>query len=217
MTSYNRTCVFGPSLHSTIIRDFRYAWTRLSKDSRSDVIGIFYDALSIRSSGTKSIMNIGITQDIKPAHRSATQELPRIPMLSYIPPIRGTIATSGYLSIGNLSHIQRLRVRRVGPRLTGMLIYHDNGSIDVLGQWDYSQSTISEIYNNHEGNITSIAFRFFGDADASYIEGISVKVDHADPFQNLHAKQHLRVFTISNLNTVGHYRHVVGRVGLTYT
>jgi hypothetical protein len=203
--------------HVLLRHDLRYAWTRLSKDSRSDVIGIFYDALSIRSGGMKSIMNIGITQDIKLAHSTTTQELPRIPMLWYIPPIRRTIVTDGYLSIGNLSHTQRLRVCRVGPRLTGMLIHHTDGSIDVLGQWNYPQGTISEIYNNSDGILTSIAFGFSGEVDASYVDGIFVKIGHTDPFENLNVEQQLRVFRISNINLVGHYRHIAGHVGLTYT
>lgn len=139
-------------------------------------------------------------------------------MLGYLPPISVPALTGGYISIGNLHRIQSLRVRRVGPRFTGMSIYHDDGSVDVLGQWDFSQSsTISEIYSWSNGVLTSIAFSFSGEVDTSYVDRVLVGVNHMDPLENMHSSQELIVFSTSELNPVRYCRNVAGRIGLTYT
>jgi hypothetical protein len=112
--------------------------------------------------------------------------------------------TGVYLSVGNLSLIQSLRVRRVGPRFTGVSISHDDGSIDVLGQWDDCQkSPISEIYNSSVGVLTSITFRFHGESRASYVDGIFVGVNGVDSVQDWDIGT-FRTFSIKKLTSVCH-------------
>ena len=103
-------------------------------------------------------------------------------------------ATGLYLSVGTLSLVESLRVRRIGPRITGVSISHDDGRTDVLGQWDNCQSLpISEIYSSNNGFLTSITFRFCGESRASYVDGIFVGVDNVDTVQDWIAA-HLRNF-----------------------
>ncbi|RFU29934.1 hypothetical protein B7463_g6401, partial [Scytalidium lignicola] len=214
-TNFNRTCVFGPSLTPSIIRNFHYSWTRLSKNLRSNPIGIFYDAISVRRNGAKFLTNIGITEDSQLEVSARTQHLPRIPVLEQVPPIHGTIITSGYLSIGNLGQVERLMVRKVGPRFTGMSVHHEDGRIAVFGQWDCSQiSSISEIYNRRNGVLTSIAFSFFGDVNASYVDNVFVGLDYADPLEMPCFSHQLKVFPVTNLNQVCPYHSAVVPVGL---
>lgn len=181
----------------------RYSWTCLSQDSGSEIIGIFYDVLPVKSS--RGIENIGVTKDRKPGPSLASMPaLPRIPTLHYIPRIRGGITTGGYLSIGNLCYIQSLKLRRSGARLTGMSITHDDGDIEILGQWDPSSpSPISEIYNRRDGVLTSIAFSFVGEDDASwFVDGISVGVDYSILSGD---SLHWRVFDIGGMDKVGFF------------
>ncbi|KAI9733481.1 MAG: hypothetical protein M1818_007229 [Claussenomyces sp. TS43310] len=202
-TNSKRICIFGPSLHSSAIRDWQYSWTRLSSNSGSDVIGIFYDALSIPPGGVKSITNIGITQDTKLGYDCGADDLPKIPMLGCIPPIKGCVITSGYLSIGTLCHTQRLRVRKIWPRFTGTTIQHDDGSIEVLGQWDYPEGlSISEIYSRSNGVLMSTAFRLIGEVDALYVDRIHVAVDNQEPSDDLQINQQLRVFVLTDPSPV---------------
>jgi len=62
-----------------------------------------------------------------------------------------------------------------------MSIDHHNGRVDVLGQWDCQYSSISEVYNEHEGALSSITFRFLKNASGFYVDGIFVSVDNTDP------------------------------------
>ncbi|KAH8817091.1 hypothetical protein F5884DRAFT_243327 [Xylogone sp. PMI_703] len=193
-TSLNRTCVFGPYLTSVIIRDCRYSWSCLHMDPRSEITGIFYDALSARSHGLKIIKNIGITENTKAGTIATPLHLPSIPMLQHMHPTTGA---AGYLSIGNLYLVKRLEARKVGRRFTGMSIHHEDGSIEILGQWDPSQkSLISEIYNHNHGKLTTLVFRFSGDTNASYVDAIHVCLD-TDPFIKPHVGQKLKFFPAS--------------------
>ena len=96
-------------------------------------------------------------------------------MARNIPAIDGTIATGLFVSIGTFSYVQRLQIRKVGGRCTGMCIHHSNDTIEVLGQWDPSQySTISDIYTKDNGIVTSIHFHLSGSIASSYVEDITV-------------------------------------------
>jgi hypothetical protein len=109
------------------------------------------------------------------------------------------------LSVGTISLIQSFRARRVGPRFIGISISHDDGSIDVLGQWDDCQgSPISEIYNSSDGVLTSITFRFCGESRASYVDGIFVGVNDVDAIQDLDTGT-FKTFSVKKLNSVCHF------------
>ena len=96
-------------------------------------------------------------------------------MARNIPGIDGTTATGLFVSIGTFSYVQRLQVRKVGGRCTGMCIHHSNGTIEVLGQWDPSQdSTISDIYTKDNGIIKSVNFHLSGSIASSYVEDITI-------------------------------------------
>jgi hypothetical protein len=188
------------------IRECQYAWTCLNKESGPDIIGIFYDALSMRP--LNKIANIGITQDINPGHSFAKQKLPRIPVAWRRPRMLANEVTGLYLSVGTLSLVQSLRVRRVGLRFMGVSISHYDGSIDVLGQWDDCQSLpISEIYNSSDGVLTSITFRFCGESRASYVDGIFVGVNNVDTVQDLDIGT-FKTFSLKKLNSVCHSLYV---------
>jgi hypothetical protein len=116
--------------------------------------------------------------------------------------------TGLYLSVGTLSLVQSLRVRRVGLRFMGVSISHYDGSIDVLGQWDDCQSLpISEIYNSSDGVLTSITFRFCGESRASYVDGIFVGVNNVDTVQDLDIGT-FKTFSLKKLNSVCHSLYV---------
>lgn len=120
----------------------------------------------------------------------------------------GNETTGIYFSIGNLIKIKRLRVRRVGSRFIGMLICHDNGSVDVLGQWDDEEnnspsSSISELYDRSHGILTSITFSCSGSYSGSFVNGIFVGIDYTEfsgPFPGDY-----QVFTIENMKEVCPY------------
>jgi len=100
--------------------------------------------------------------------------------------MRTNEVTGLYLSIGIFSDTCCIRGRTIGPRLTGISIFHDNGSIDVLGQWDETEdSSISDIYTNNSGVLTSVTFLIIGESRASYISRLFVGLDHSDPVADL--------------------------------
>lgn len=90
----------------------------------------------------------------------------------------------------------------MGARLTGMMISHTDGSVGVLGQWDYSQcSSICEIYNRRNGVLTSLGFHMLGKSpNASYVAKISVGTDQSRSSNHLSFNCEVRLFTIANLN-----------------
>lgn len=209
MTNYNRSCLFGPSIPPSFVRDCGFSWTRLNKESSADISGIFYDYISLGHVSAmgpiNGIANIGITQDIiNPGRSFPDQELPRIPVASRRPEMT-EIGTGFYLSIGNLSLIQSLRVRKIGQQFTGLSISHDDGSIDVLGRWDdRKKSAISEIYNSSNGVLTSIIFRFHRESEyASYVDGIFVEVNGEDSVEDWDTGT-FKTFSINQVNSVCH-------------
>lgn len=144
------------------------------------------------------ITSVGITQGIKPKGSFATK-LPVVPIARFRPRMSGDEITGLFFSIGSFKCVRRLMVRRVGPRLTGMSIHHDDGTIDVLGQWDCSQSSsISEIYNHATGTLTSVTFRFLRRQSASYVDGIFVGVNHEKPLNTGQS----RLFSIEDMSQV---------------
>lgn len=177
--NYNCLYIFEPFLLSSTIQEHQYIQTYLNKESSPDIINIFYNTLLIRS--LNKITNIGITQDINLGHSFIKQELLRIPMAWRRPRILANKVTRLYLSVRTLSRIQSLRVYRVGPRFMGILISHNNGSINILGQQDNCQSLpISKIYNSSNSVLKSITFRFYRESRALYINGIFVGVNNVD-------------------------------------
>lgn len=86
--------------------------------------------------------------------------------------------TDAHFTVGSFRNVRKLQTRRTGPRLTGMSISHYDGSVDILGQWDYSRdSSISEIYDESDGNFTSITFIYCGSMRQSYVTGIFINTN----------------------------------------
>ncbi len=84
--------------------------------------------------------------------------------------------TLSYLTTGTLSGVKRLQTRKVGVRCTGLCIYHEDGLIEALGQWDPSDGNpISNIYDHSDGPLVTIGFRYsWDDLLSSCISGIFV-------------------------------------------
>jgi hypothetical protein len=132
------------------------------------------------------------------------QELPRIPVAWRRPRMLTNKVTGLYLLVGTLSRVQSLRVRRVGPRFTGISVSYNNSSINVLGQWDDCQSSpISEIYNSSNSVLKSVTFRFYRESRALYIDGIFMGVNDVDVVQDLDIGT-FKTFSIKKLNSVYH-------------
>jgi hypothetical protein len=88
----------------------------------------------------------------------------------------GAEYTGLFFSVASLSQVQRLQVRRVGAWYRGLAVYHYDGSVEILGQWDYDQtSDILEIYTRDEGVLVSINFRSVGPTLASSFDQIYVE------------------------------------------
>lgn len=52
-----------------------------------------------------------------------------------------------FLSKANLCNFKTLKLQRIGPRCTGLLIHRLDDSIDILGQWDPSRvDTITTLH-----------------------------------------------------------------------
>lgn len=176
-TNFSRSCVFGPCLPQPVITGCQYAWVPLTRGS--DVLGIFYDALAIKRCGR--ITNVGFSQDVKPQHKFVAEDLPRIPFPRHRPDIGQDMITGIYFSNSKLDQIKRLRICQRGSRCTGMSIDRYDGGVDVLGQWDNQHSTISEIYNEQDGFVSRITFRFLKGASGFYVDGIFVSIDNENP------------------------------------
>ena len=78
------------------------------------------------------------------------------------PPIATGMQVAGvFLTTASLLDTRRLQVRRDGDRCVGLLVHHDDGSMDALGSWDpddaHGITTIFEA--SDDGPLTSIAFR----------------------------------------------------------
>lgn len=175
-TNCFRSCVFGPCLPQSIIQNNHYAWVPLTKSS-NDVLGIFYDTLAVRR--CNRVTNIGVSQDIKP--HSSVRALPRIPAPPRRPRINQDCNTGIYYSNGKVDEVKRLRICQIGLRYTGMLIDHCDGSVEVLGQWSCRSSSISEIYNEQDGVLSNITFQLSKKGVDSYVRGIFVRVNDANP------------------------------------
>jgi hypothetical protein len=119
ITSLCRSCIFGPDLSRDIINIRRYTWKSLTNTFGSEIVGIFYDALSVSSLGR--IGSIGITQDDRTS-TLALEGLPRIPVTHSRPILKGNPMCL-FISIGNFAHVQKLEVRRVQSRCTGLCIH----------------------------------------------------------------------------------------------
>ena len=160
-------------------------------------MGIFYDALSIRRCAR--ITNFGISRKLNHERSLLVSNPPRIAVAHHRPRMGEDEITGVYFSKGHINHVIELRVQRVGPRVKGMSIYHDDGSIDVLGQWDHIQS--SSIYDRSRGILTSIAFHISGSSRASSVSDIFVGVDHTEPLENLYIGD-FKVFSIEKMKQV---------------
>lgn len=163
---------------------------------------MFYDALSVSSS--VNIMSIGITTDTNSGNTPAA-DIPSIPITGETPMMDGTIVTGPFVSKATLTHVERLEVRKVGNRCTGLCIYRTDGVPEILGQWDPSQrSLISEIYNTGRGIPTSLSFRFSGSKYSFYVDDIAVGVDGGELHELSHVG-HYKTFHVSQLDQVCYF------------
>lgn len=156
-----------------------YQWTNLSKYPGSDVLGIFHDASPATSHG--EITTYGITQTIKPSDSLTTEDCPTIPVPHRNPTVIGAVQNA-FLSIETFSHVQGLKVIRVGCRCVALSIRRNHDTVDVLGQWDPTQpSVISDIYSHNKGILTSMTFSFSRGAPERYLVDISCGIDDEKP------------------------------------
>ncbi len=155
MTNYGRSALFCPY---SISQNHLAAWSVVAAGNKP-ITGFIVDILSARS--TTRLRSIG-------ASISASLGQPKIPILRVmametVPPFSYQ-NTLSYLTTGTLSSIQRLQTRKVGTRCTGLCVYHDDGFIEALGQWDPSDgNTISDIYDRSDGPLAALTFCYAGD------------------------------------------------------
>jgi hypothetical protein len=102
-------------------------------------------------------------------------DVPRVPVALTRPRISAEY-TGLFFSVASLSQVQKLEVRKVGVWYIRLAVYHYDGSVEILGQWDYDQaSDILEIYTQGDGVLVSINFRFVGPTLASSFDQIYVE------------------------------------------
>ncbi|KAH9216127.1 hypothetical protein DL95DRAFT_460419 [Leptodontidium sp. 2 PMI_412] len=181
-TSLHQTCTFGPCLEFTPVQDWQYTWTRLDDNPELEIEGIFFDALSLGRA--RRIANIGLATRRGKMIRPGKANVPRVPVALTRPRI-GAEYTGLFFSVASLSQVQNLQVRRVGASCRGLAVYHYNGSVEILGQWDYYEtSDIFEIYTRAEGALLCINFYSAGLTLASSFDEISVQAGPAEPLES---------------------------------
>lgn len=131
--------------------------------------------------------------------RPGKANAPRVPVALTRPRI-GAEYTGLFFSVASLSQVQNLQVRRVGASCRGLAVYHYNGSVEILGQWDYDEtSDIFEIYTRAEGALLCINFHSAGPTLASSFDEISVQAGPAKALESRQCGQ-TRTFFVDQVN-----------------
>lgn len=143
----------------------------------------------------RRIANIGLATRRGKLIRSGKADVPRVPIALTRPRI-GAEYTGLFFSVASLSQVERLQVRRVGAQCRGLAVHHYDGSVEILGQWDYDQtSDILEIYTPADGALVCINFHSTGPALASSFDEISVEAGLAEPLETRQCEQTRTFFT----------------------
>ncbi len=130
-TNFNRCQLFGPYIPPFVHQALHYRWTNLCGESES-VTGLFYDVLSVQCSFAIGSIGITTVTDEHPGPRF----IPRIQVPRSVLKLSGVMADGHFLSVASLRDVSRLEVCRVESRCIGIGIYHHDGSVEVLGQWE---------------------------------------------------------------------------------
>jgi hypothetical protein len=137
-------------------------WTPLSDDLFNPVVGFFHDPLAVSANG--DIMTFGITkEDEEDTNEGALEEIffPSIPQAAMPDSMFRTASKARFISVASLNNIAKIHVRRRGDRCMGLWIEHSDGMVEILGQWDPSESSqISEIYRKSQGPLQRLSFHF---------------------------------------------------------
>jgi hypothetical protein len=141
-TSLGRTITFGPQFPTCIIDQYEYL--PLIKDSDGPISGVFHDGLDPASN---YILEFGVTC----SHPYLGGALDLLPMESRleppaVPPGRGSIATTWYMTKASLDGLVKMQVCRDKDQphqpISGLLLFFSDEHIESLGQfrWDYDLS-----------------------------------------------------------------------------
>ena len=109
-----------------------------------------------------------------------------------------------FLSVASLQGVQSLRVCRVGERCTGLQILHDNGEIELLGQWfpEHASST-SLIYDLKDGPLATVIFLYSRagrkSQDSRYVYKIIAELGSSSPLPIESDSYHASIDTVRQI------------------
>ncbi|KAB8227557.1 uncharacterized protein BDW43DRAFT_304532 [Aspergillus alliaceus] len=149
-TSLGRTITFGPQFPAQLIDQYEYH--PLVRGGDGAVSGIFHDGLD---PATKYISEIGVTcnnqYDVGPPESPPMDTRFEPPA---VPPGRGSIASTWYMTKASLKGLVKLHVCRDKEQphcpCLGLLLFYSDEHIESIGQvrWDHdlSQETVRPMY-----------------------------------------------------------------------
>ena len=94
-------------------------------------------------------------------------------------PIFGAPNSGLFSSVASLENVTALRIRTAedNKRCTGMMVYHEDGLVEVLGQWSNNHSTGSTIYSRDDGLLMALRLQMTGDEPKAYVSKVFVRTD----------------------------------------
>ncbi len=151
VTNRNRSALACPYL----VSQHRLTTWSVVAASQSPITGLSIDALTPRSSRIQSIgasLNMGM---VTTPPSSTILVSPESRFLN-----RRSLS---FLTTGTLSGARKLQIRKLGSRCTGLCIYHNDGLVEALGQWNPSEGGfISTIYH-HDYPLVALTFCYATD------------------------------------------------------
>lgn len=105
--------------------------------------------------------NFGVAEEpLRHVPDASEARVPTLEPIERIPMNGGSYYPLHRLTIGSLSNITSLEVRRHGSRCLGLRIQHANEREDCLGSWDLLDThSIATLYGSHQGPLTALLFR----------------------------------------------------------
>ncbi len=124
-------------------------------------------------SSSSQITNIGITSVVDDSPHLDGENIPKLWVPRNVPALHGTISIGLFFSAAKLSNVWRLDVRKMERRCIGMCLYYSDDTVEVLGQWDPSQSS-EAIYVKDTKVLESLTFHLSGPILSSFVENITI-------------------------------------------
>jgi hypothetical protein len=121
------------------------------------VTAIFHDPLTVDDVGLFNSLGCKTGNSGPLLEKYSIPTTPAIP-LTYHPTFH-LDSRSLFLSTAKFQNVKRIVVRQVKDRCIGLWIEHDDGFVDIFGQWDPPfPLQISPLYSSEQGQLTGICF-----------------------------------------------------------